>query len=177
MWISYRTTASSEMNASTSSGLNRCHKPGSALHIGDGVTTRSGRTAVLDASRRHDSPSSTASALAVLPAVSRNKTPINLQPRTSPIRWYGQWGRSLPQPHICKAFPRAYLVSFPVQFPGQVLGVCGPISAHPVSQTSNQAREHAHVLCGLLLGRHQAPEPAVDDTQLIPVFFRDSALP
>ncbi|MCX8099328.1 MAG: hypothetical protein N3F11_10075, partial [Casimicrobiaceae bacterium] len=44
-------------------------------------------------SLRHDSPSSTASALAVLLAVSRNKTSTNLQPRASPIRWYGKWGQ------------------------------------------------------------------------------------
>ncbi|MCS6996599.1 MAG: hypothetical protein NZ533_06520, partial [Casimicrobiaceae bacterium] len=38
-------------------------------------------------------PSSTASALAVLLAVSRNKTSTNLQPQASPIRWYGKWGQ------------------------------------------------------------------------------------
>ncbi|GAO27562.1 IS1477 transposase [Alicycliphilus sp. B1] len=64
------------------------------------ITTRSGRTAVWDASRRHDSPSSTASALAVLLAVSRNKTSINLQPRTSPICWHGQWGQVTVMEHI-----------------------------------------------------------------------------
>lgn len=56
----------------------RLKGPGSALHIGGGITTRSGRTAVWGASRRHDSPSSTSSALAVPLAVSRNKTSINL---------------------------------------------------------------------------------------------------
>ena len=36
------------------------------MHIGGGITTRSGRTAVWGASLRHDSHSSTASARAVL---------------------------------------------------------------------------------------------------------------
>ncbi|MEW6466971.1 MAG: hypothetical protein AB1434_13890, partial [Pseudomonadota bacterium] len=55
-----------------------------------------------------DSPSSTASALAVLLAVSRNKTSINLQPRTSPIRWYGQWGQVKPRIQLSQGGHRAH---------------------------------------------------------------------